>query len=130
MLAFGQEPELALHLVEVLQAPGVERTAFERGADRAAGFLFVFAVAEPALAGELLDVRERAFDVALAAPELELASAAPVGQCAQARRVHQEAAAGQRYQFALRGDVSALADSPADRAGLLAFLAEQAVDDG
>jgi len=73
-LAPGQELELTLHPVEVVEALGVERAVFEGGADRAAGFVFVPAVAEPALPGRRLDVLVRTLDVALVTPDLQLAA--------------------------------------------------------
>jgi hypothetical protein len=119
-LTLGQEPELALHLPEVPETPLIERAIFECGSYGAARFVPVTAVAKVTPARPRLDVRERALEIALFAPEL---------QFAQARSVHEQATAGQRYQFAPGGDVPALAGGLADLAGLRTLGAEQAVDD-
>src|SRR5689334_7989042 len=99
----------------------IEFTARSRRAHRAQGFGLMRAVAEPALLGESVDIREGSGDVRSARPELKLA---------HARGVDGESAAFQPEHLTLRGGVPALRVRFAHFTRGLPLFAEESIDEG
>jgi hypothetical protein len=108
-----------IQLAEALEpAPG-ELPGRDCGDHRAAGFVAVAAVAEPAVGGEVRDVRKG----------LRQAAAVPQLQLAHARRVDQQPGVGQENQLAVGAGVPAPAVPVPDFLRAQQFLSHKAVDD-